>query len=94
MATTTIRLPEPLKTRVAAAAERAGLSVHSYLLEAIADKTTQDEQRADFDREAEARYATLAASGHSIGWSDMRRYLLDRAQGKEVTPPIARKLTP
>lgn len=94
MATTTIRIPEALKTRVAAAAERAGQSVHSYLLDAISIKIAQDEQRADFDREAEARYATLAASGQSIGWNDMRRYLLDRAQGKEVTHPIARKLTP
>lgn len=92
MPTTTIRLPEALKTRVAAAAERSGQSVHSYLLNAIADQTAQDEQRANFDHEAEVRYSTLASSGNSIGWDAMRRYLLDRAQGKKTTPPVARKL--
>jgi len=93
MPTTTIRLPEALKARVATAAKRAGKSVHSYLLDAIADKTAQDERRTDFDQEAEARYSNLASSGNGIGWDDMRRYLRDRAQGKKATPPVARKLT-
>ena len=39
MSTTTIRLPEELKARVAEAARKAGASTHSFILEAITEKT-------------------------------------------------------
>ena len=38
MPTTTIRLSDELKARVASAAERAGTSPHNFILEAIAEK--------------------------------------------------------
>jgi predicted transcriptional regulator len=36
MRTTTIRLEDDLKSRVAAAAEREGMTMHAFILEAIA----------------------------------------------------------
>jgi predicted transcriptional regulator len=60
MTTTTIRLPEDLKARVATAAKRAGTTAHGFILEAIAEKTQQAELRADFDEVAEQRYARVA----------------------------------
>jgi len=81
MSTTTIRLPEELKARVASAAERAGKTTHSFILEAIAEKTALEEQRADFDAEAEARFNEIAASGKTIPWAEMRRHLEQRVAG-------------
>ena len=49
MPTTTIRLSDELKARVATAAERAGTSPHSFILEAIAEKAEQEERRRDFE---------------------------------------------
>jgi len=92
MSTTTIRLPEDLKARVAAAAERAGTTAHSFILEAIAEKAEQAERRADFQDAAEKRYADLVASGRTIPWERMRRYLEDRIVGKPVARPVAKKL--
>jgi predicted transcriptional regulator len=92
MSTTTIRLPEDLKTRVAAAAKRAGTSTHGFILEAIAEKAKQDELRADFDAVAEERYARIASSGETIPWEEMRGYLEERLAGKTVKRPQARKL--
>ena len=92
MSTTTIRLPEELKARVATAAKRSGTSTHSFILEAIAKKTDQDELRADFDAVAEDRYARIAATGETVSWQEMRGYLEDRLLGKEVKRPVARKL--
>ncbi|HCI13683.1 MAG: CopG family transcriptional regulator [Gallionellales bacterium GWA2_60_142] len=92
MSTTTIRLPEDLKTRVAAAAKRAGTSTHGFILEAIAEKAKQDELRADFDAVAEDRYAHIASSGETIPWEEMRGYLEERLAGKTVKRPQARKL--
>ena len=92
MSTTTIRLPKDLKARVAAAAERAGTTAHSFILEAIAEKADQAEIRADFQDVAEKRYADLVASGRTIPWEKMRRYLEARMAGKPVARPAAKKL--
>lgn len=92
MSTTTIRLPEDLKARVAAAAKRAGTSTHGFILEAIAEKARQDELHADFDAVAEDRYARIASSGETIPWEEMRGYLEERLAGKMAKRPQARKL--
>jgi predicted transcriptional regulator len=73
--TTTIRLPDDLKARVASAAERAGKTTHSFILEAIAEKAELEELRADFAAEANARFARIVESGKTIPWTEMRHYL-------------------
>ncbi|MBX3589448.1 MAG: hypothetical protein KF755_00945 [Burkholderiaceae bacterium] len=49
------------------------------------------EPRADFHDEAEQRLAAIAASGKTISWSEMRRYLDDRLAGRAVARPASRK---
>jgi predicted transcriptional regulator len=92
MSTTTIRLPDELKARIAAAAERAGKTPHALILEAIAEKAEETERRSDFYGEAERRFAEIAASGKAIPWSEMRAYLQQRAAGGKPRRPAARKL--
>lgn len=91
MATTTIRLPEDLKARIASAAERAGKTTHSFILEAIAEKAELEERRADFDAEADARFAKIVESGKTIPWPDIRHYLDARLAGKQIPRPVAKK---
>lgn len=92
MPTTTIRLPEDLKARVAAAAKDAGTTAHAFILEAIAEKAELAERRAEFDAVAEARYARIAATGETIPWQEMRAYLEARMDGTAATRPVGRKL--
>ncbi len=92
MSTTTIRLPEELKARLAAVAKRAGTTPHNFILQAIAEKTAEEEQRGAFNAEAEARYAHIVASGETIPWQDMRAYLEGRMAGNPVKRPTPRKL--
>lgn len=92
MSTTTIRLPEELKARVAEAAKHAGTTAHGFILEAIAEKTERAERQAGFDAEAEERYARIVATGKAISWREMRGYLEARTAGKAAKPPVARKL--
>lgn len=94
MSTTTIDLPEELSERVRQAAERAGLSPQGFILQAIEEKTRQEARRYDFEQTAEQRYEQIQATGESLSWPDMRRYLEDRAAGKEAQPPKVRKLRP
>lgn len=81
MSTTTIRLPDDLKARVAAAAKRAGKTTQGFIVEAIAEKAKASERRDDFHEVAEKRYAAIAAAGKTIAWSEMRTYLEERVAG-------------
>jgi predicted transcriptional regulator len=92
MSTTTIRLPEELKARVARAAKEAGTTSHNFILEAIAEKAALAEQHAAFHAVAEQRYAQFLESGESIPWEETRTYLKNRLAGKRVKRPSARKL--
>ncbi|MDZ4811405.1 MAG: ribbon-helix-helix protein, CopG family [Pseudomonadota bacterium] len=92
MSTTTIRLPDALKARIAKAAKRGGTTAHNFILEAIAEKADQAERQAEFDAQAEQRYAGIVASGKTIPWADMRHYLEQRIAGKAARRPAARKL--
>lgn len=94
MSTTTIRLPEPLKARIALAAQEAGTTTHSLILEMLAEKVDERERRAEFLRVADERWADFLASGKTIGWEEMRSYLLKRAAGIPAKPPVARKFVP
>jgi predicted transcriptional regulator len=90
MPRTTIRLPEYLRERVAVAAERAGMTTHSFILDAIAQKVDQSERCADFSEIADKRYAHIIASGKTIPWNEMRSYLENRLAGYAVTSPVLR----
>lgn len=93
MSTTTIRLPNDLKERLALAAERAGTTSHALILDAIAERLAAEEQRNELHDTAEKRYAEILASGKTIPWSSMRDYLEQRLAGKKLAPPVARKLS-
>ena len=92
MSTTTIRLPQDLNERVARAATRAGSTAHSFILEAIAEKTEQEERQEEFQGAAKQRYAAILASGKTVPWGEMRRYLERRITGKKIARPKPKKL--
>lgn len=92
MSTITIRLPEGLKTRVTAAAERAGTTAHGFILEAIAEKADREERSTEFLDTADKRYARIVASGKTIPWTKMRGYIENRVAGKPAARLVARKL--
>lgn len=92
MSTTTIRLPDALKARIAKAAQAAGTTSHNFILEAIAEKADQAERRAEFHALADQRWADFLETGESIPWEEARRYFKARITGKPEQRPVARKL--
>ena len=92
MPTTTIRLPEELKKRVARAAETGGTSSHAFILEAIEESVDAAESRNEFYELAERRYAGIAESGRTVPWNEMRSYLQDHVSGKNPSRPRPKKL--
>ena len=91
MTTTTIRLPQDLKERVARAAKRSGATAHGFILEAIREKAEQEERRMEFMDTAEQRCAEIVASGKTISWNEMRRYLKRRLADARAARPKPRK---
>ena len=92
MTTTTIRMPQDLKARITKAVKRSGTTTHGFILEAIAEKVGKEELRSDFEKTADDRFATIAATGKSVPWQAMREYLQDRVAGKKAVRPQPRKL--
>jgi predicted transcriptional regulator len=92
MSTTTVRLTKELKDKVVRAAERAGKTPHSFILEAIAEKAELEDRRAAFIETAEQRYARIVASGKAVTWSDMREYLERRISASRTVRPKPRRL--
>jgi predicted transcriptional regulator len=90
MTTTTLRIPAPLKKRIDKLAKSSGTSVHSLMLEAIAQKADELELRTAFHAEADSRLNELLTSGAGMDWHDMRTYLTARASGKKAKAPKVR----
>lgn len=91
MSTTTIRIEDELKARIAAAAERAGKTAHAFILEAIAQTVEQSELDDEFHRIADDRWAKLLVSGKTVSWDDAKSYLEARSRGDSARKPVARK---
>jgi len=89
--TTTIRIEDELKVRVAAAAARAGKTAHAFILEAIAQTVEQVEQDDAFHRVADERWAKILATGKTVKWDGAKAWLEARSRGERPPKPVARK---
>lgn len=92
MPTTTIRIEDSLKQRVAAMADRAGKTAHAFIVEAIAETVEQAERKAEAHRIVDERWGKALATGKTVPWSEAKAYLAARARGTAAKKPVARKL--
>lgn len=90
---TTIRINDVLKARVAAAAERVGKTAHGFILDAVSQATEQSELEADFHQVAARRLAKILATGKGVPLDETSDYLLARVRGENPQRPKPRKLT-
>jgi predicted transcriptional regulator len=88
--TTTIRLEDELKTRIAEAAARAGKTSHAFILEAIAQTVEQSELDESLQRVAEARWQKIANGGATVAWDDAKTWLAATSVGDAVSKPSPR----
>ena len=87
MSTTTIRIDDDLKARMAEAAARAGKTAHGFILDAIAQTVGQSEQDLALQELADARWGTLLATQQTVGWDDAKAYLRQRAASGAAPRP-------
>lgn len=66
MPTTTIRISDDLKVRVAAVAKEANQTSHAFIVESLSEATEAAETQAALRRLANERWTTLVRSGKSV----------------------------
>ena len=91
MQTTTIRLDDTMKERIAAAADHAGKSAHAFILDAISQTVDQSEIDREFNAIADERWKGILASGKTVSWDDAKAYLTSKSRGETQSRPMARK---
>ena len=87
MPTTSLKLTDDLKRRVAQAASESGASPHAFMISAIEQATVATEQRASFIAEAKLARAETIESGKGFEAHQVHDYLKSKAAGKKTTKP-------
>ena len=90
--TTTIRIDDDLKARIAVAAQHAGKTAHGFILDAISQTVEQMELDNAFNAVADRRWAVIEASGKTVPWDAAKTYLAARANDQPARKPVARKV--
>ena len=91
-ASTTLKLPEKLKARIARLAKAKQQSAHSVMLEALEREIAREERMRDFVREALAADAAIEAGAAVYRAADVHAWLGRlAANGKAARPRPWRK---
>lgn len=86
-ATTTLKLPDELKARIASAAQASGKSPHAFMVEALETQSRLAEMRQSFINDAIASAAEVDAGGALYAMEDVQTYILARTSGKTAKRP-------
>lgn len=91
MGTTSLKLPDELKSRAAAVAKARGVTPHAFMLQAVEQVTTAAELRARFVEDALTARREIAATGLSYDWAEVRDYYRAKLRGERARRPRLRK---
>ena len=86
-ATTTLKLPEKLKARIARLAKARGRTAHSLMIEALEREVTREERMKAFVREALAAKADIEAGGAVYRAEDVHAWLERLARDRKAARP-------
>jgi len=87
MGTTTLKLPDELKERVADVVDGTGKSAHAFMVEAIVQQTRLAEQRKSFVADALKAREHALRTGKGYALEDVKRYYTARLSGKQAKRP-------
>ncbi len=84
---TTLKLPEKLKTRIARLAKETGRSAHSLMVEALEREIAREERMRDFVREALAADAAVEEGAAVYRAEDVHAWLERLAHKRRAARP-------
>jgi predicted transcriptional regulator len=86
-ATTTLKLSDKLKSRIARLARQTGRSPHSLMVEALEREVAREERMRDFVREAIASDAAVEAGAAVYRAEDVHAWVEHLAKGAKPSRP-------
>ncbi|MFY9328689.1 MAG: hypothetical protein WAO76_11835 [Georgfuchsia sp.] len=91
-ASTTLKLPDDLKTRIASAAAESGKSAHAWMVDAIEAQAALAERRRTFVASALKAEQEVAQYGLVHDADEVFSYIKAKIEGRTAKRPKARKL--
>jgi predicted transcriptional regulator len=91
-ATTSLKLPDALKTTIAKVAAFEGKTAHALMVDTLQDAMEDALVRQQFYTEGEASYQDALRSNAVFGGADVKAYVLARVKGGKPGRPKARPL--
>jgi predicted transcriptional regulator len=85
--TTTLKVPEKLKARIARIADQTGRSAHAVMLDALEREVSRAERVREFVREALASDATVEAGAAVYRAEDVHAWIERLAKGRKAPRP-------
>jgi predicted transcriptional regulator len=85
--TTTLKLPEKLKARIARIAAQSGRSPHAVMLEALEREVAREERVREFVREALASDSAVESGAAVYRAEDVHAWLERLAKGEKAPRP-------
>jgi predicted transcriptional regulator len=89
---TTLKLPDSLKSRIAELARATGQSPHAFMVEAISAQTALAERRAAFLASAQAAEQEVGQYGLVYDADEVLSYMDAKLSGRKAVAPKAHKL--
>jgi len=86
-ASTTLKLPERLKRRIAPLARSVGKTPHAWMVEALETHTALAEKRRTFVADALAAEKEVEHAGRVYPAGEVHRYLRARVAGRKAKRP-------
>lgn len=90
MPTTTLRLDDALRERIARIAKATDQTPHNFMLEALAQKADEAEWRLALQDEARQRDQALLTGEPTLEWHEVRTYLRARLADPGVGGPAGK----
>ena len=84
---TSLKLPKPLKSRIARLAKRAGESPHAFMLRSLEAQVEAAERFEQFVADARHADQRMQESGQGYAAADVHGYLEARIAGRKATRP-------
>jgi len=80
---TSLKLPAALKTQLEDDAQRAGLSLHAYMVQTLADSVRRTRQREAFTQDSIIALSDLRTSGSGYELGNVRAYFSELASHRK-----------
>ncbi len=93
MSTSTLRLDDSLRARIARVADASDQTPHAFMVQALTEKVVEAEWRLAMPQEAQGRdQALMAGEEAGVEWHEMKSWLQQRLQDQAPARKSSRRV--